>query len=85
MTQQEFLEKWNISEDMIRTNSDFKMILMSNLSDLQFKCDVGYNVHTLESHMQNDINQIKSFIIDFYDAQPKSVDIDFLHPLTETK
>lgn len=78
MTQQEFLEKWNISAFMIRTNSDFKMILMSNLSDLQIRCDAGYDP-------QSNINQIKSFIIDFYDTQPKSVDIDFLHPLTETK
>ena len=78
MTQKEFNEKWCIHPLMLQTNNDFKMILLSNLSDLQIRCDAGYDP-------QSNINQIKSFIIDFYDTQPKSVDIDFLHPLTETK
>lgn len=78
MTQKEFNKKWSIHPLMLQTNNDFKMILLSNLSDLQIRCDAGYDP-------QSNINQIKSFIIDFYDTQPKSVDIDFLHPLTETK
>lgn len=70
MTQKEFNEKWCIHPLMLQTNNDFKMILLSNLSDLQIRCDAGYDP-------QSNINQIKSFIIDFYDTQPKSVDIDF--------
>lgn len=70
MTQKEFTDKHNIIEGMLETNTDFKMILLSNLSDLQVSSDEGYNP-------QKSINAIKEFIIDFYDAQPKQVFIDY--------
>ena len=55
---------------MLETNTDFKMILLSNLSDIQVSSDEGYNP-------QKSINAIKEFIIDFYDAQTKRVFIDY--------
>jgi len=70
MTKKQFTEKHNIIDGILKTNSDFKMILLSNLSDLQIRSDEGYNP-------QRSINAIKEFIIDFYDAQPKGVLIDF--------
>ena len=61
MTKQEFLEKWQMPEFMIETNTDFKMMLLSNISDIQ------------ESGDMSKLNIIKEFISDFYDAQPKNV------------
>jgi len=69
-TKEQFMEKYNIIEGMLETNTDFKMILLSNLSDIQVSSDEGYNP-------QKSINAIKEFIIDFYDAQPKNVIIDY--------
>jgi len=66
MTKQEFLEKWQMPEFMIETNTDFKMMLLSNISSIQECGDVS----------KDDIsklNVIKEFIMDFYDAQPKNV------------
>jgi hypothetical protein len=66
MTKQEFLEKWQMPEFMIETNTDFKMMLLSNISSIQENGNVS----------KDDISKldkIKEFIIDFYDAQPKNV------------
>ena len=35
MTKQEFLDKWKMPEFMIETNTDFKMMLLSNISSIQ--------------------------------------------------
>lgn len=61
MTKQEFLDKWKMPEFMIETNTDFKMMLLSNISDIQESGDIS----------KFDI--IKEFISDFYSAQPKNV------------
>ena len=46
MMQKEFLEKWSIPNGMLERTNDFKMILLSNLSDLQMMADDGYNPQT---------------------------------------
>lgn len=61
MTKQEFLDKWKMPEFMIETNSDFKTMLLSNISDIQ------------ESGDMSKLDIIKEFISDFYSAQPKNV------------
>jgi len=61
MTKQEFLEKWQMPEFMIETNTDFKMMLLSNISDIQ------------ESGDMSKLNTIKEFISDFYNSQPNNV------------
>ena len=61
MTKQEFLEKWGMPEFMIETNTDFKMMLLSNISDIQESGDISK------------FDVIKEFISDFYSAQPKNV------------
>jgi hypothetical protein len=61
MTKQEFLEKWQMPEFMIETNTDFKMMLLSNISDIQ------------ESGDMSKLDIIKEFISDFYNAQPSNV------------
>lgn len=61
MTKQEFLEKWQMPEFMIETNTDFKMMLLSNISDIQ------------ESGDMSKLDIIKEFISDFYNAQPSNI------------
>ena len=61
MTKQEFLEKWQMPEFMIETNTDFKMMLLSNISDIQ------------ESGDMSKLDIIKEFISDIYNAQPSNV------------
>lgn len=61
MTKQEFLDKWKMPEFMIETNTDFKTMLLSNISDIQ------------ESGDMSKLDIIKEFISDFYSAQPKNV------------
>jgi len=61
MTKQEFLDKWKMPEFMIETNTDFKMMLLSNISDIQESGDISK------------FDVIKEFISDFYSAQPKNV------------
>ena len=66
MTKQEFLEKWQMPEFMIETNTDFKMMLLSNISSIQENGNIS----------KDDISKldkIKEFISDFYSAQPKNV------------
>ena len=66
MTKQEFLDKWKMPEFMIETNTDFKMMLLSNISSIQECGDVS----------KDDISKldiIKEFISDFYNAQPSNV------------
>jgi hypothetical protein len=70
MTKNEFLEKWNLPEFMIGTNTDFKMMLLSNISSIQENGDIA----------KSDIvklDVLKEFISDFYSAQPKNVITDF--------
>jgi hypothetical protein len=70
MTKQEFLDKWNLPEFMIGTNTDFKMMLLSNISSIQENGDIA----------KSDIvklDVLKEFISDFYSAQPKNVITDF--------
>jgi len=66
MTKNEFLEKWNLPEFMIETNTDFKMMLLSNISSIQENGN-------LEKGEIEKLNVLKEFISDFYSAQPKSV------------
>ena len=61
MTKQEFLEKWQMPEFMIETNTNFKMMLLSNISDIQ------------ESGDMSKFDIIKECISDFYNAQPSNV------------
>ena len=61
MTKQEFLDKWKMPEFMIETNTDFKTMLLSNISDTQESGDISK------------FDVIKEFISDFYSAQPKNV------------
>ena len=61
MTKQEFLEKWGMPEFMIETNTDFMMMLLSNISNIQ------------ESGDMSNLSIVKEFISDFYDAQPRRV------------
>jgi len=61
MTKQEFLDKWKMPEFMIETNTDFKTMLLSNISDIQ------------ESGDMSKLDIIKEFISDFYSSQPKNV------------
>ena len=61
MTKQEFLEKWKMPEFMIETNTDFKMMLLSNISSIQECGDIS----------KDDISKldtIKEFIMDFYNV-----------------
>ncbi len=66
MTKNEFLEKWGLPEFMIETNTDFKMMLLSNISSIQENGDI------VKSDIEK-LNVLKEFISDFYSAQPKSV------------
>ncbi len=61
MTKQEFLDKWKMPEFMIETNTDFKTMLLSNISDIQESGDISK------------LDIIKEFISDFYSAQPKNI------------
>ena len=70
MTKNEFLEKWGLPEFMISTNTDFKMMLLSNISSIQ---ENG----KLEKGEIEKLNVLKEFISDFYSAQPKNVITDF--------
>lgn len=67
MTREEFFTTYDSLA--IESHDDFKMTLLSNLSDLQsINGDQKVNTH---------INAIKSFIMDFYNAQPKRQLINF--------
>jgi hypothetical protein len=67
MTREEFFTTYD-SLDM-ESHDDFKMVLLSNLSDLQsINGEEKVNTH---------INAIKLFIMDYYSAQPKGQLINF--------
>ena len=66
MTKQEFLDKWKLHEMFVDTNTDFKMMLLSNIEDMRL-CSNN------EQELNNRIDSLKRFIIDFYSAQPKNV------------
>jgi hypothetical protein len=73
MTKNEFLEKWCLNELFMYTNNDFEMTLLSNLSDLQEMNDCndkeGINIK---------VKALKEFIMDFYEATPRRVVIDYI-------
>ena len=67
MTREEFFTTYDSLA--IESHDDFKMTLLSNLSDLQsINGDQKVNTH---------INAINLFIMDFYSAQPKRQLINF--------
>jgi len=70
MTKQEFLNKWGIDEFYVATNTDFKQTLLSNIDNIR-------NSRT-EGEINEYVDKIKEFIIDFYSAQPKNVLTDWL-------
>jgi len=70
MTKQEFLNKWGIDEMFVDTNTDFKQTLLSNIDNIR-------NSRT-EGEINEYVDKIKEFIIDFYSAQPKNVLTDWL-------
>jgi hypothetical protein len=70
MTKQEFLNKWGIDEVFVMTNNDFKQTLLSNIDNIR-------NSRT-EGEINEYVDKIKEFIIDFYSAQPKNVLTDWL-------
>jgi hypothetical protein len=67
MTREEFFTTYDSLA--IESHDDFKMTLLSNLSDLQ-SINEDEKVNTY-------INSIKLFIMDFYSAQPKRQLINF--------
>ena len=70
MTKQEFLNKWGIDEMFVDTNTDFKQTLLSNIDNIR-------NSRT-EGEINEYVDKIKEFIIDFYASQPKNVLTDWL-------
>ena len=70
MTKQEFLNKWKLDEMFVDTNTDFKQTLLSNISD--------FNNCRTEGEINERVDKLKEFIIDFYAAQPKNVLTDWL-------
>ena len=69
MTKQEFLNKWGIDEMFVDTNTDFKQTLLSNIDNIR-------NSRT-EGEINEYVDKVKEFIIDFYSAQPKNVLTDW--------
>ena len=70
MTKQEFLNKWEINEAFVSTNTDFKQTILSNIEDIKYSRTVG--------EIDERVDKIKEFIIDFYSSQPKNVLTDWL-------
>lgn len=70
MTKQEFLNKWKLDEMFVDTNTDFKQTLLSNIND--------FNNCRTEGEINERVDKIKEFIIDFYSSQPKNVLTDWL-------
>ena len=70
MTKQEFLNKWKLDEMFVDTNTDFKQTLLSNIEDIKNSRTVG--------EIDERVDKLKEFIIDFYAAQPKNVLTDWL-------
>ena len=65
MTQQEFLKKYGFNDVMFDTNTDLKMVLLSNLSDIQATGDISK------------IDNLKRFIIDFFETQKKHQELNW--------
>ena len=70
MTKQEFLNKWKLDEMFVDTNTDFKQTILSNIEDIKNSRTVG--------EIDERVDKIKEFIIDFYSSQPKNVLTDWL-------
>ena len=65
MTQEQFLEKYGLKNLMFDTNTDLKYMLLSNLSDVELTGDISK------------INNIKRFIIDFFETQKKHQELNW--------
>ena len=65
MTQEQFLEKYGLKILMFDTNTDFKYMLLSNLSDVELTGDI------------TKIDNIKRFIIDFFETQKKHQELNW--------
>ena len=65
MTKNEFLEKWSLPEVMIETNTDFKQMLLTNISHFKYCKD--------SEEIEKRANALKEFVSDFYSAQPNNV------------
>lgn len=65
MTQEQFLEKYGLKNLMFDTNTDFKYMLLSNLSDVELTGDI------------TKIDNIKRFIIDFFETQKKHQELNW--------
>lgn len=59
MTKEQFAEKYNLPEFMLESNRDFKMLILSNLSDIQA-------IGGLNEEGRERINSLKRFIIEYY-------------------
>lgn len=71
MTQQEFLKKYGFNDVMFDTNTDLKMVLLSNLSDIQATGDISK------------IDNLKRFIIDFFETQKKHQELNWKNKLPD--
>lgn len=56
MTKQEFLDKWKMPEFMIETNTDFKQMLLANISHFKYCKD--------SEEIEKRANSLKEFISD---------------------
>jgi hypothetical protein len=73
MTKQEFLSKWGMLDEFIVTNTDFKHILLTNLSNIGIKID---NPKDRDEAVRK-TEQLKEFIMDFYSTQEKEIELNF--------
>jgi len=73
MTKQEFLLKWGMLDELVVTNTDFKHILLTNLSNIGIRIE---NPKDKDEAIRK-TNQLKEFISDFYSAQEKEIAINF--------
>jgi len=65
MTQEQFLKKYGLTKLIFDTNTDLKYTLLSNLSDIEFTGDISK------------IDNIKKFIIDFFETQNRHQKLDW--------
>jgi hypothetical protein len=65
LEKQLFLERYNLTDVMFDTNSDLKMMLLSNLSDIQETGDISK------------VDNLKRFIIDFFETQKRHQELNW--------
>jgi len=73
MTKNEFLGKWGMLDEFIVTNTDFKHILLTNLSNIGIKIDNPKD----RDEVVRKTEQLKEFIMDFYSTQEKEIELNF--------